>query len=617
MTPTLENHASALAFTSFRATDRPTGQGRVAMPIRVGDGRHARREQVSGVLAAPNVMPVNLFVYDDGHPSWQAVPVDIREALEGRQFGRVAVIASGASASEVRTALVPADDIFVLASASPPDWQLGRSGAQHILVENLSEVNWQLKRLGPFDAIIDVSDDVSLPHDKTWAFVFLHLSDGGSYLSSMVSKNPLRAHLVSVLAGEGEGWAPSAIDAVTFADNVIILAKRGTHYLKLRDYEVDRFLPTRDVPATSEVLSRIPAGQLAARTRLFSHTSGVPHSGLETTMAYPELRMRHYTGEIAMATHSLLFTQSTLLPETYRHHLHKRLNHTRSTDCTAQFATIADEHVPTDRLEGNYYFLDSPFPGHFGHVTTEAISRLWGWDEAKRRIPDLKAIWRIRDPNDHNPQLERELYGAYGIAERDMLWVDRPVWLESVVGVTPMWHNQFPHYVHPDMAKVWDRIAAGLADTPVDPPSRVFVSRRAGLVRSCRNAAEVEAVFERHGFVVVYPEELTLSQQAGVFRAAEVVAGFGGSAMFNVMYCANLRNLIVLTHEAYTARNEYMFASVLGGRTDYFWSRPDTPHPIGGWTQAAFTSGWEFDFGRNRRDLENLLGSLGPGVLGS
>lgn len=80
--------------------------------------------------------------------------------------------------------------------------------------------------------------------------------------------------------------------------------------------------------------------------------------------------------------------------------------------------------------------------------------------------------------------------------------------------------------------------------------------------------------------------------------------------MFNVMHTAGLTNLIVLTHQAYTARNEYLFASLLGGRTDYFWSPPDTPHPRGAWAHEAFKSTWSFDFDRLGADLELLLGSL-------
>ena len=45
---------------------------------------------------------------------------------------------------------------------------------------------------------------------------------------------------------------------------------------------------------------------------------------------------------------------------------------------------------------------------------TEVVSRLWGWDEAKRRNPELKVVFRPRP--DKDPGTERALFSAYGLA---------------------------------------------------------------------------------------------------------------------------------------------------------------------------------------------------------
>ena len=128
--------------------------------------------------------------------------------------------------------------------------------------------------------------------------------------------------------------------------------------------------------------------------------------------------------------------------------------------------------------------------------------------------------------------------------------------------------------------------------------------------RLCRNAGEVEALFAAHGFDVVYPEHLDLREQAGMFRDAEVLAGFGGSALFNMLYSQHLQTLIVLNHEAYTARNEQLYALVKGCAVHYFWSDPDLQHPVDGYSERAFRSPWEFDFDRNREPLTELFKTL-------
>ena len=176
-----------------------------------------------------------------------------------------------------------------------------------------------------------------------------------------------------------------------------------------------------------------------------------------------------------------------------------------------------------------------------------------------------------------------------------------------------MWHNAAPHYVHPDIAATWRRLSEGLTTgRPNDEvlPERIFVSRSEGAKhRECRNIREVEDVFRQRGYRVIYPERLSLPDQAAIFGAARVIAGFGGSALFNVMHSRHLETMIILNHEAYTARNEHLFTSVIGADVHYFWSDPDVAHGET-WSQAAFYSDWEFDFERNGADLDRLLDAL-------
>jgi capsular polysaccharide biosynthesis protein len=240
---------------------------------------------------------------------------------------------------------------------------------------------------------------------------------------------------------------------------------------------------------------------------------------------------------------------------------------------------------------------------------TETLSRLWGWDQAKQEEPGIKALVMAPKSPGRGTGLQRALFSAYGIDPRDLVVIDRPVWLECVVGATPMWHNWEPFYAHPGILEVWDRIRAGMLAQPYDGPTpqRIFVSRSEQHTRrACRNAHEVELYFRERGFEVVYPERLPLHAQAHVFANAESVAGFAGSAMFNLMY-ARPREIVILTHEAYTARNEHLYASILGGDLHYFWSSPERSHPDGRWSRKAFDSDWTFDFHRDGDELDAVL----------
>ncbi len=68
--------------------------------------------------------------------------------------------------------------------------------------------------------------------------------------------------------------------------------------------------------------------------------------------------------------------------------------------------------------------------------------------------------------------------------------------------------------------------------------------------------------------------------------------------------------MIVLTQEAYTARNEYLYASVVGADVHYFWSTPDVPRDPLRYNPESFVSDWSFDFERNRVPLEKVLSEV-------
>ncbi|WP_195909256.1 DUF563 domain-containing protein [Microlunatus sp. Gsoil 973] len=508
--------------------------------------------------------------------------------------------------------------VTVLSARPRATWTLADYGARHMVTKSMGDLNWHLRKIGPVDAIIDVSKDPAYPAASVWDSLFLHLRNGGVYAVRQPDR-PARADVefaqrlarAAIAANDAPAAFNSAVSGVNFVDGWTVITKRGNHYLRMRDAHVDRMLPTRRSNATVELLRRMPAGELVSRATVTSHRSGVPIGHLDLVLPYPAMNLRHYTGKVAVAGHSLLYADGVILPESFRHHLARGgLRNSKLVRVDRQFSIVPDRLRPTRTLPGDYYFLDCPFPGHFGHMTTEALSRLWGWREAKERFPDLKAIFHIRWPNERPPTMEKALFRAYGILDEDIVCLDQPVFVESIVGVTPMFHNQVPHYVHPQLRGVWQTISDNLAKPPAKPTPRLFVSRRPSRNRSCRNAPQVEALFAEYGFTIVYPEDWSMPEQAGLFRDAEVVAGFVGSGMFNILYATKLRQLILLGHEAYTARNEYLFAAVLGGAVDYFWSTPDKHHPPGRWSNEAFVSDWEFDFERNEAELRSLLDRL-------
>lgn len=491
----------------------------------------------------------------------------------------------------------------------------------------------KLKAFGPVDMVVDLVPD-GTAEPEPWRTLFLHLRAGGWYLK--------RAHpgpaepTETIDAQTSTGWpialltrsrvlGPNPRGKWTLDDELaascarfqvdrsfLVLQKRQQHYLKVRDADVDQLLSQRNTADSVRTLATLPGGELTCLGAVHSHTAAVPIANLDLEMSYPEVHLRHYQGRLSLVRNSLLYGDTTVLPASFRYPLTKTLGNPRLSEVTADFSRVPAELAPHVLLEGDFYHLDCWNPGHFGHVITEVVSRLWGWHVAKEQFPELKAIFRRRNPDDLDPMLELNLFTAYGIERADIVWVDEPVVLESVVTATPMWQNVTPYFVHPQITDTWVRLRASLVEQRPDRPRRIFVSRRPTLKnRACRNIAAVEDVFVRHGFLVIFPEALPMAEQATLFGGAEVVAGLAGSGLYNVLYSEHLSTLIVLSQEAYTARYEHLYTMVLGCTTHYFWSTPDVPHPDGGWSEEAYYSSWEFDLDRNLVELEAVLGALG------
>ncbi len=544
----------------------------------------------------------------------------------------VAVLADDLVGPELTTVLAAHPGVpHVIAAEARPVWDLEDSAATFHAASTLDEVNWVLKMIGPVDVLVNLMTKTAAGHEKDWDRLFFNVRKGGDYVipRDRIQRDDepgIFRRLVSVMVAQsapkesvtalppGVRAFTDAVSGVHVDTRKILITKADQHYVKIRDADGSRMLGVRGRELTVRDLVTLPGLTFEHRGTVTSHRADVPVLDLGTTFIVPPLKLRHYTGRIGMVSNALLFAEEAILPDSFRHHRTPGMVNPALTSVNRDFALIPARVMPRTSRPGTYYHLDCENSGHFGHLVTEVMSRLWGWEQAKRDSPELRAIFRIRHPNERDPLLERRLFTAYGIDESDITWISEPTWLESVYGATPMWHNAAPHYVHPDLQETWGRVSDGLTRSvhrDVQPAARLFVSRRDTLGnRACRNAREVEAVFVGHGFTVIYPEELDLAQQAHLFRDARVVAGFGGSGLFNVFNSTNLEHLVVLNHESYTARNEHLFAAVLGCAEHYFWSPADIAHPANGWSEKAYYSGWEFDLERNLDDMEGLLRSL-------
>lgn len=492
--------------------------------------------------------------------------------------------------------------------------------------QHFDQVHTELMIHGPFDLIIDATTGSQPLHLDFFRYFFLHTRPGGSYIardyrSAEYSEEPNLwrqvAHLVdgppTPQADDGRVGQDNLELSITILSLIahpdLLLIRRNTDepaLPKTRDNSFNSVLATR--PELGQVLATHPGGDFISRAVVTTND----HSHDERfnpVFHNPELSLRQYE-QVVCAPHQIAVSDGFILPDTFRHYHRPRLASRFLEEVSPTFARTTFDPAEVVDLPGAYFYLDSEWPHHFGHTLTEQVSRLWAWDTAKRLHPDLKALIPLPKNRTELAPFQIALYTAAGIAAEDLITVTGSVRVETLLAATPTLSN--PRFMHPLIGDLWAQMGRELlkAAPAGDYPDRVFVTRRPRYKRRCSNAGEVEETFRGHGFEIIHPEDYPLAHQVAMFDRARVVAGFAGSGMFNLAFSQGPKDAILVSSESYTARNEYMISSVVGHRLRVIWCAADLQQPEGGWSDAAFHSGYSFDTERDSRFLAEIVSRL-------
>jgi len=403
-----------------------------------------------------------------------------------------------------------------------------------------------------------------------------------------------------------------AVRDVRLGQDRLALVGGCTAQAKIGEEKIDDLLALR--PDLGRVLSHRPGAPApqAGEVRMSSYDHLVQ---IDFSQRAPQLALREYENVLTVPG-QIATSGSIILPDSFRHWPHTRLHNPYIREIAPDFGDATGlpwfAEVPGEggvrTLPGSYFYLDDEVRGHFGHMTTEVVSRLWAWEEAKTRDPSLKALLHFNKHRDL-AEWEVQLLGAAGIARDDIVFSREPVRVEHLIAATPMLSN--PYYVHPGIAEVWRRIGDELAaqSTIGATPERIFVTRRIQK-RPCRNQAEVERFFESLGFTLVYPEDLPLPDQIRTFRQADRIAGFIGSGMFHLMFTPEPKQVILVSSESYTGRNEWLMADVLGHQINLAWCRSEAEWAGDHFVRGGYQAGFTFDFDREGEFVRQTLATV-------
>lgn len=239
--------------------------------------------------------------------------------------------------------------------------------------------------------------------------------------------------------------------------------------------------------------------------------------------------------------------------------------------------------LPTD-----FITVDEPvvylswLQNHWGHFLTEGISRLWAFSQ----YPELKQMLGAycccslphKNIRDFIDALDFNVY--IGGDRRHQAIRFRKIFIPI-----PSFSNQAEAY------SVHRKAAATVVDAHLQEDKSqisnqpVFLSRaRLGGARMIQNQTEFESVLAKMGFLVVYPEELTLSSQIKLFNHYRYFTGCWGSAFHTTILsrCPETIATHILIED--TPNFDYlMFDSILANEANYIAAMPPVPGEDQAW----------------------------------
>ena len=174
---------------------------------------------------------------------------------------------------------------------------------------------------------------------------------------------------------------------------------------------------------------------------------------------------------------------------------------------------------------------------HWGHFIIDSISRLWFalQDPSKYTYVYLGTALYIGEEIHKNIY---EFLRLFGIDKSQILYITKPTIFRKVIipemSYTPNieWHREYLDTVY----KVVDKVAEQKLGLPIY--EKVYFSRSKFSKQSKTDYGEeqIERLFKRNGFQIIYPEEYSAKEQIFIVNNCKVFASVCGTCAHNVIF---------------------------------------------------------------------------------
>jgi len=227
------------------------------------------------------------------------------------------------------------------------------------------------------------------------------------------------------------------------------------------------------------------------------------------------------------------------------------------------------------RLPGTFFYLGW-LANHYGHFLLESLSHVWPLIATPLGGGELRLVAFSMDPDPFFGSPAEALTTALDRLEVDLTGIypiHGPVIFERLIVPTPSFYLGRKLHGAPVHARVWDAIQR---DSYAAPSRAIYLSRKryslwGKIRRPMSNEADVESVFRRYGYEIVYPETLSFAEQLALYRQCAVIAGAMGSNVHNGAFMPRGAQSLILAPTSFlTLGMDVLINAPKGNAVSYF-----------------------------------------------
>ena len=205
---------------------------------------------------------------------------------------------------------------------------------------------------------------------------------------------------------------------------------------------------------------------------------------------------------------------------------------------------VDDQTIEHD--ERTVVFLGEYATSTWGHAHVSLLVRFWYCLSQNENIDAYVIICEHPGQKFDNRPLNDFIRMA-GLEEK-VIFIDRPTRFKKVIVPEPSFTRDWYSNQFWKTMEVIKQNALKESLDSVETPEKIFLSRsHFKRAKSAEGGLELlDDYFEKNGFTIIYPEEISLVQMVRIMQNAKVCASESGSITFNTMFANDDLNVIVI-----------------------------------------------------------------------